>query len=167
MKKPSIGQTFLSNTCKVWDNENRNSDLSYADHDVKTSAHAAARRMLSFFARHVLLLDEKSFSVRSNMGGIAVSGEVTLHTNKFPGLDRGIYIQISQPYSGLQSVMIRGCDGPADYTGYGNNFTTVTNAFGSMADMQKFAETVRKIAACNNTNRYGKAPMVYSFVVQD
>ena len=58
-----------------------------------------------------------SFDLRSNSGGIAVSGEVTLHHER-------VYVQVSQPASGGADtgVLIRTCRGRRDYVGGRNHF---------------------------------------------
>ena len=51
-----------------------------------------------------------------NLGGIAVSGEVTLHHDR-------LYVQICQPATRCDSgILIRTCRGRKDYTGGRNNF---------------------------------------------
>lgn len=56
------------------------------------------------------------FSVTSNRGGIAVSGEVTLHTDTF-------YCQISQsPMGPGNEILFRACNGRDDYIGKHNHF---------------------------------------------
>src|SRR3546814_14054234 len=57
-----------------------------------------------------------SFDLRSNQGGIAVSGEITLHHEH-------VYVQVCQPATGADSgILIRSCKGRRDYTGGPNNF---------------------------------------------
>ena len=81
----------------------------------KRSFHATGRKRLKALAA---ALDFKTgtYDVRSNHGGVAVSGEVTLHGEK-------LYVQISQPATGADSgILIRTCKGRKDYTGGPNNF---------------------------------------------
>lgn len=57
-----------------------------------------------------------SYDLRSNAGGNAVSGEITLH-------HEAVYIQICQPATGWDSgIMFRTCKGRRDYSGGPNNF---------------------------------------------
>lgn len=60
--------------------------------------------------------DRKDYDIRSNEGGIAVSGEITLHTPT-------LYVQISQRagHGDSLSFLIRGCKSRKDYTGTGNH----------------------------------------------
>jgi hypothetical protein len=54
-------------------------------------------------------------NLRSNQGGIAVSGEITLHADH-------LYVQACQPATGHDSgVMFRTCEGRKDYVGGRNN----------------------------------------------
>ena len=68
----------------------------------------------------VLGLPEGSYDLRSNKGGIAVSGEVTLH-------GENVYIQASQPVAGSPAtgLLIRSCDGRRDFTGGPNHFASL------------------------------------------
>ena len=81
----------------------------------KRSFHITGRKRLKALAAQ-LGLAPGSFEVRSNAGGIAVSGEVTLH-------GENLYVQISQPATGADSgILIRTCQDRKDYTGGRNNF---------------------------------------------
>jgi len=81
----------------------------------KRSFHAIGRKRLKALAT-ALGLEAGSFDLRSNLGGIAVSGEVTLH-------GENLYVQICQPATGADSgILIRTCKGRKDYTGGPNNF---------------------------------------------
>jgi hypothetical protein len=60
-----------------------------------------------------------SFDLRSNQGGVAVSGEVTLHADR-------LYVQASQPTTGSDTgILFRSCDGRRDYVGGVNNFASL------------------------------------------
>ncbi len=64
---------------------------SVAYDDVrKREFHRLARRQLGLLAK-ALDLPSGSYDLRSNMAGIAVSGEITLHAER-------IYVQTSQPF---------------------------------------------------------------------
>ena len=81
----------------------------------KRSFHATGRNRLKALAT-ALRLEPGSFDIRSNLGGVAVSGEVTLHGEH-------LYVQICQPATGADSgILIRACKGRKDYTGGPNNF---------------------------------------------
>jgi len=53
--------------------------------------------------------------VRYNAGGIAVSGEATLHGDL-------IYVQIQKAAFGLPIILVRTCNGRKDYTGDRNTY---------------------------------------------
>jgi hypothetical protein len=75
----------------------------------KRRFHATARKRLKALAT-ALGLEAGSFDVRSNLGGIAVSGEATLHGEH-------LYVQICQSATGWDSgILIRTCQGRKDYT---------------------------------------------------
>lgn len=111
-----------------------NKTFSYNETN-KDQLHRAGKKALKALAEK-LNLPEGSFDVRSNKGGIAVAGEVTLHTEH-------LYVQIFQSFSGkgLQ-VMFRTCKGRKDYTGGQNNFADL-DRFESDA----FVEQLKKMAA--------------------
>lgn len=67
--------------------------------------------------------------LRHNQGGIAVSGDITLHLER-------LYVQVSEPFAQWgekKVVMFRECKGLKDYTGGQNNF----------ADAATFMDTAR------------------------
>ena len=84
------------------------------DPEVKQRFHTAARARLRRLAT-TLGFRPRSFDLLSNLGGIAVSGEITLHHDD-------VYIQVCQPAGGADSgILIRTCQGRRDYTGGGNH----------------------------------------------
>jgi len=86
------------------------------DAERKRRFHAAARARLRRLAAE-LGFPPGSFDLRSNPGGIAVSGEVTLHHER-------VYVQVSQPaFGGAETgVLIRTCWDRRDYVGGRNHF---------------------------------------------
>ncbi len=76
--------------------------------------HKAGKALLKKLAES-LGLQKDDFDIRSNMGGIAVAGEITLH-------GENIYIQICEHFTrtGMQ-ILIRKCKGRKDYSG-GQNY---------------------------------------------
>ena len=64
-------------------------------------------------------LPENTYDIRSNMGGVAVSGEVTLHADT-------IYMQLSESVVGAPGIgiMFRSCRGRKDYVGGRNQFAS-------------------------------------------
>ncbi len=87
--------------------------LSYCDPALKKKFHSTAKKFLKELAKQIGLKPE-DYDLRSNMGGIAVSGEITLHSDK-------LYIQICQG-CGVGNVMYRSCKGRKDYSGGCNNW---------------------------------------------
>lgn len=91
--------------------------VSY-DEAAKTLFHAEGRRALKRLA-DALGLERASYDLRSNKGGIAVSGEVTLHGDE-------IYVQLSLGCMGAdREVMFRQVRGRADYCGDRNRWASV------------------------------------------
>ena len=93
-------------------------DCAYNE-EQKKWFHTVARRRLRMLAEELGFASNR-FDIRSNQGGVAVSGEVTLHHER-------IYIQVSQ--SGLGEdwgILVRTCKGRRDYTGGANNFLPLT-----------------------------------------
>lgn len=90
-------------------------------HMAKEDFHRVARKLLNQLRAE--LSDMYGIgAIRSNKGGIAVSGEVTLHLER-------LYVQVSQPgftkppYD--TGVMFRECKGHKDYSGGRNNFASM------------------------------------------
>ncbi len=87
----------------------------------KRSFHGTVQSRLRVLAIIELQLEPSTFDVRSNKGGIAVSGEITLHHEH-------VYVQVSQPCGGNidTGILIRTCNGRRDYTGGANHFASLT-----------------------------------------
>lgn len=99
----------------------------------KIKFHRRAARQLKTLAT-VLGLQGSEYDIRSNKGGIAVCGEVTLHTDS-------LYIQVGQVALGKgYEVMFRTCEGRQDYCGKHNKFTSAKR----LDDVQDFAEGLRR-----------------------
>ena len=108
-------------------------NVSYNE-QAKTAFHSMARARLRLLAS-ALGMDSASYEIRSNKGGAAVSGEITLHHEK-------VYIQASQSCMGPESgIMYRTCDGRRDYTGGYNNFMPL----GMLDDIDAMAKKVRRL----------------------
>lgn len=90
------------------------------DAGAKNEFHREAKKRLTALA-DALGFEKGSFEVRSNRGGPAVSGEITLHHDD-------IYIQASQPAwaSSERGLMIRTCKNRRDYTGGNNHFAPLS-----------------------------------------
>ena len=101
--------------------------------EPKASFHRAAKRQLKALAKE-LGLAVGTYDVRSNMGGIAVSGEVTLHSES-------LYVDVSQSCMGPNmGILIRSCRGRKDYTGGRNNFAPLD----LLNDIPALAERIRR-----------------------
>lgn len=89
------------------------------DNVQKRTFHVTGLKRLRALAK-ALRFAADSFDVRSNCGGIAVSGEVTLH-------HENLYVQISQPATRADTgILIRTCKGRKDYIGGRNNFAPLS-----------------------------------------
>lgn len=85
------------------------------DDRAKRFFHSRARSQLRRLAT-ALGLAPGSYDLRSNPAGIAVSGEITLHTDC-------LYVQASQSAMGRDNgILFRTCKGRKDYVGGPNNF---------------------------------------------
>lgn len=110
------------------------------DDAQKRRFHATARSRLKQLAAE-LHLPPGTFEIRSNRGGIAVSGEVTLHHDR-------AYVQVGQ--FGLSSghgILIRTCEDRRDYTGGANHFAALT----LLDDIPALAATVHAITGVGRT----------------
>jgi len=87
------------------------------DDAAKRRFHFCARSRLRRLAT-VLGLEPGSYDLRSNLAGIAVSGEITLHSDR-------LYVQVSQSVMGHDSILFRTCKGRKDYCGGPNNFASL------------------------------------------
>ncbi len=84
-------------------------------HSRKEKYHRIARKQLHKLAQQ-LDLKPDDYDLRSNKGGVAVCGEITLHTDT-------LYVQVSQSCLGAgREIMFRRCNGRKDYTGEQNHF---------------------------------------------
>lgn len=103
---------------------------------AKKTLHAEGQAFLRQLAKD-LDLGKGEFVIRSNAGGIAVSGEVTLHANN-------LYVQLGESLTGKGvTALFRHCDSRQDYTGGQNHFM----ALGSMLDggYDRFVSSCRTV----------------------
>jgi hypothetical protein len=91
---------------------------------IKYEFHRLGKKVLKEVAEK-MGLSPGSFDIRSNKGGSAVSGEITLHGEH-------IYIQLSQG-SYYKMFMYRHCNGRKDYTGGVNRWMD----FSELINMEK------------------------------
>lgn len=104
----------MSRTSPRFDFKNR---VAY-DPKAKRLFHSNAQRQLKALAA-ALGLATSAYDLRSNRGGQAVSGEVTLHADY-------LYVQVSQPATGADTgILFRSCQDRRDYIGGVNNFTSL------------------------------------------
>lgn len=85
---------------------------------VKRSFHSLGRKFLKDLANE-LDLAPGSYEIRSNRGGVAVSGEVTLHHD-------GLYVQLSDNMGAAPQLLYRTCKGRRDYSGGVNNWMSLS-----------------------------------------
>jgi len=91
--------------------------VAYDEH-AKRLFHSRARLQLRRLAT-ALGLAPGSYDLRSNLAGIAVSGEITLHTER-------LNVQASQSVMGnANGILFRTCKGRKDYVGGPNNFASL------------------------------------------
>ena len=88
------------------------------DDAAKRRFHSRARSQLRRLAA-TLGLQPGAYELRSNLAGIAVSGEITLHGDC-------LYVQASQSVMGPdRGMLFRTCKGRKDYVGGPNNFASL------------------------------------------
>lgn len=119
------------------------------DDEQKRRFHSTARSRLKKLAAE-LNLATGTHEIRSNRAGIAVSGEITLHHDRF-------YLLVSQ--FGLSSghgILIRTCNGRKDFTGGANHFVGLQ----LLDDIPALAAAVRAITGVIpvGTNSTGDRP---------
>jgi hypothetical protein len=100
----------------------------------KLEFHRLGKQVLRAVAKE-MGLQSGSYDIRSNLGGVAVSGEVTLH-------GESIYIVFSQGGMGTQDFMYRKCNGRKDYTGMANHWMD----YDHLADLPAACESFKTVA---------------------
>lgn len=107
--------------------------VEYND-SAKQKFHSQGRARLRELAK-TLALPKGTYEIRSNHGGIAVSGEVTLH-------HENVYVQILQSCLGEDmGVIVRTCNGRRDYAGGPNHWLRLS----CLNDIDALAHYVRII----------------------
>jgi hypothetical protein len=108
--------------------------LSY-ESEPKARFHRKGRALLREIAR-LMKIPEGTYEIRSNMGGIAVSGEVILHSEN-------IYVQLSQSFIGPDAgVMYRRCNGRKDCCGGRNHWMS----WAQLLDLDATAQIIKRVA---------------------
>ncbi|WP_196223108.1 hypothetical protein [Roseibium sp. RKSG952] len=104
------------------------------DNTQKAAFHRNAKKALKALAQEMGLVGSE-YDIRSNKGGGAVSGEITLHTDD-------IYVQVSQPsYGRGNEILIRTCKDRKDYTGGQNHFAAISR----LDDILALSDIVLKV----------------------
>lgn len=103
------------------------------DSDAKAVFHKLGRKAMTRLAK-ALGLQRDEFQVRSNMAGVACSGEIILHAAY-------LYIQFDLGCMGPgHEVMFRSCEGRKDYVGGRNHFASVAD----LIEPDRLAERIRR-----------------------
>lgn len=99
----------------------------------KEAWHREGKRVLRMLVKELGLV-KGEYDIRSNKGGHAVSGEVTLHTNTF-------YLQLSGAMfkEGKLQILLRTCKGMKDYTGGINTYPEID----TLEDIPEFCNRLR------------------------
>lgn len=107
----------------------------------KKRFHNLAKRYLRALAED-LNISQSNYDLRVTVGGIAVAGEVTLHSDR-------LYIQahFSLIRSGQLCLMIRGVRGRKDYCGWTNRFVPLVS--GCEADVLRTCAAASREAEAN------------------
>jgi hypothetical protein len=114
--------------------------------EQKRRFHATARARLRKLAA-ALGFAPDTWDLRSNQGGVAVSGEITMHHDR-------VYIQVCQPATGHDSgILIRTVAGRRDYTGGRNHFAPLS----LLDDIPALAGRVWAVIAADGASRHAAA----------
>lgn len=105
--------------------------VSY-DEQAKKLFHSDGRKALKRLAEALCLADG-SYDLRSNKGGIAVSGEIILHGEE-------LYVQLGLGIGTGREVMFRRVTGRKDYCGDRNHWA----AIGELLEPDRFAARIRR-----------------------
>lgn len=109
---------------------------SDAGHERKKFLHSEGRKFLKSVVQEVGI-PAGTFDIRSNQGGIAVSGEVTLHSET-------LYVQLSESCMrrGV-GIMFRSCNGTKDYSGHQNHFISMTDLQSNTLERSQFVARLK------------------------
>lgn len=114
---------------------------SYSDagHARKLAMHKDGKAFLKQLA-DVLGLEKKDYDLRSNMAGIAVSGEVTLHSDH-------LYLQLHESCvgGGGLELLYRACDGRRDFCGKRNHFIRMRELQGEEYVQSRFIQDLMSL----------------------
>lgn len=107
----------------------------YAEPADKNRFHLESKRVLRILAKQ-LGINAGDYELRSNKGGVAVSGEIILHSSS-------LYVQIHGAWScrGIQ-ILFRRCSGRDDMAGKVNHFAPIH----ALLDMKTLVERMNVVA---------------------
>lgn len=110
---------------------------------LKDTLHSKGKALLRALATE-LALQPGTFDVRSNLGGIAVSGEVTLHADH-------LYVQLLESCTsrGL-SILYRSCSSRKDYTGDQNHWVSLSD-FADEDKQESILAVMRRLIAARTS----------------
>jgi hypothetical protein len=115
-------------------------DLSYNE-SGKKAFHSEGKRLLKLLAAE-MGLQPADYNISSSLGGIAVPGDVILHTDH-------LYISVSQRCKhNHTAILYRTCSGRKDYCGHHNCYANITSL--SPQNLPAFA--VLLVAKVNQLN---------------
>lgn len=106
---------------------------SVAYDEARKSEFLRMSRQLAIILANKMNLNEDQYDLRTNKAGIAVSGEVTLHTDRH-------YVQLGQGIG--DRFLVRSCKGRKDYVGGCNHFVR----WGDLRDLDKVAEFILSLS---------------------
>ncbi|MBY0355266.1 MAG: hypothetical protein K2Q12_05995 [Rickettsiales bacterium] len=107
------------------------------DAEAKEQFHRRGKALLKQIACD-LGYAKGSFDLRNNKAGIAVSGEVTLHTDD-------LYVQLAQGSCGSDlQILYRSCKHRRDYTGGSNNWMSFAHLRNYEAVLERLKNAKRK-----------------------
>lgn len=136
----SVALTLINKLASLTMGINAYSDAGAARKDTM---HRCGKAFLHVLATE-LGLAKGAYDIRNNLGGIAVSGEVTLH-------GEAIFVQLSQSGNGCVAVLFRDCNGRKDYYGGQNNFISIARinegAYAEFLDQCKALMQREQVAA--------------------
>lgn len=104
----------------------------------KNMFHGEGKLFLKRLAKE-LNLAAGTYDIRSNIGGMAVSGEVTLHSDT-------LYVQLSESCMARGvSVLFRSCKHRGDYTGGQNFHTDMAHLASLSSNRTAWVERLKKL----------------------
>lgn len=103
---------------------------------AKDYYHLEGKKFLRDLAKEIGI-PAGTFDVRSNKAGMAVSGEVTLHSDT-------IYVQLHDGRKGIE-ILFRSCKGRGDYSGGQNFYASLPLLFQYVHERERFVERLQAL----------------------